>query len=298
MNIIVTGSLGHISKPLTQTLIQKGHSVTLISSNPERQKDIEAIGAQAAIGSIDDAAFLSDTFSGADIAYCMEPPINFFDQKEDMGHYWLNIAHSYRQAIKQSGITKIIHLSSIGAHTDKGVGMLKEHKAVEDIFKTLPDTVSIKFIRPVGFYYNIFAYIPTIKNTGAIIQNYGGDRKDPWVSPLDIAATIAEEMEKPFSGRSVHYIASDEISPNELAKLLGEAINKPDLKWKEISDEEFLSGLIQIGMNPDAAQGFTEMNAGRKNGVLYEDYNRHKPVLGKVKLKDFTKNFAAVYNQQ
>jgi hypothetical protein len=29
---------------------------------------------------------------------------------------------------------------------------------------------------------------------------------------------------------------------------------------------------------------------------LYEDYNQHKPILGKVKLKDFAKEFADVYN--
>lgn len=41
MNIVLTGSLGHISKALAGTLITKGHTVTIISSNPERQKDIE-----------------------------------------------------------------------------------------------------------------------------------------------------------------------------------------------------------------------------------------------------------------
>ena len=34
MKIIVTGSLGNISKPLTVGLIQKGHKVTVISSKP------------------------------------------------------------------------------------------------------------------------------------------------------------------------------------------------------------------------------------------------------------------------
>ena len=52
MKIIITGSLGHISKPLAQELVQKGHAVTVISSNPDKQKDIEAIGAIAAIGSV------------------------------------------------------------------------------------------------------------------------------------------------------------------------------------------------------------------------------------------------------
>ena len=57
MKIVITGSLGNISKPLTQTLVQKGHLVTVISSKPDRQKDIEALGAKAAIGSIEDVDF-------------------------------------------------------------------------------------------------------------------------------------------------------------------------------------------------------------------------------------------------
>lgn len=33
MKIIVTGSLGLINTPLTKELVQKGHTVTVISSN-------------------------------------------------------------------------------------------------------------------------------------------------------------------------------------------------------------------------------------------------------------------------
>lgn len=51
MKIIVTGSLGHISKPLAEKLLQQGHGVTVVSSNPERQQEIEALGARATIGS-------------------------------------------------------------------------------------------------------------------------------------------------------------------------------------------------------------------------------------------------------
>ncbi len=41
MKVIVTGSLGNISKPLAIELVQKGHTVTIISSKPEKQIDIE-----------------------------------------------------------------------------------------------------------------------------------------------------------------------------------------------------------------------------------------------------------------
>jgi len=168
---------------------------------------------------------------------------------------------------------------------------------VENILKQLPDDVSIKFMRPVGFYYNMFAFIETIKTQGAIISNYGGDQKEPWVSPLDIATVIAEEIDKPFDGREIRYIASDEVSPNEVAKILGEAIGEPDLKWLVIPDEQLLKGMIASGMNPQTAKGFVEMNVARRGGVLYEDYYRHKPTLGSVKLKDFAKEFAVVFNQ-
>ena len=299
MNIVLTGSLGHISKSLATNLIAKGHSVTVISSTPERQTAIEAIGAKAAFGSVDDPAFLSSTFAGADIVYQMEPPFNFFDHTvDDLEAYWLNIAKSYRQAVQQSGITKLVHLSSVGAHTDKGVGMLAIHHLVENILNELPNTISIKTMRPVGFYYNMFAFIPAIKKANAIIQNYGGNEREPWISPLDIAEVIAEEMEKPFNGRAVRYIASDEVSPDEVATVLGGAIGKPGLVWQTITDEEFQNNLVNTGFNPQAAKGLTEMNAGRRSGVLYEDYFKHKPIPGKVKLEDFAKEFAVVYHSE
>jgi len=300
MKIIVTGSLGHISRPLTAELLQKGHAVTVISSKPERQAEIEALGAIAAIGTMEDADFLSATFKGADIVYVMEThgASSFFDPNLDLMAVISKIGQNYKQAIQQSGVKRVVHLSSIGAHTDKGNGILAFHYNVENILKQLPDDVSIKFMRPVGFYYNMFAFIPTIKTQGAIVSNYGGDVKNPWVSPLDIAAVIAEEMEKPFDGREIRYIASDEVSPNEVAGVLGEAIGKPDLKWLAIPDEQLLNGMVAAGMNSNIAKGLVEMNAGFHRGPLYEDYYLHRPaVFGKVKLTDFAKDFAAAFKQ-
>lgn len=298
MKVILSGSLGHINKPLATELIAKGHSVTIISSKTDRQKEIENFGAKAAIGTFDDIDFLATTFKGADIVYTMVPPINFFNPNLDFIAYYGQLANHFKLAILKAGVTKVIHLSTIAAHTNKGNGMLAYGYEIESILKTLPDNVAIKFMRPVGFYYNMFAFIPAIKNAGCIFQNYGGDKlKEPWVSPFDIAETIAEEIELPFDGRKVRYIASDEVTPNEAATILGEAIGKPDLKWNVISNEDFIANLVRVGFSSQAAEGLAGMNAGRVSGVLYEDYHKHKPTLGKVKLADFAKEFASVFNQ-
>src|SRR5882762_2213129 len=116
MKIIVTGSLGHISKPLTAALVQKGHAVTVISSKPEKQKDIEALGATAAIGTLEDADFLAASFTGADAVYTMIPPTSYLDPSLDMKAFYHKIGTNYAQAIQKSGVKRVVHLSSIGAH--------------------------------------------------------------------------------------------------------------------------------------------------------------------------------------
>lgn len=285
MKIIVTGSLGQVSKPLTEELIEKGHSVTVISSRPERQKDIESLGAKAAIGRMEDADFLTTTFTGADAAYCM---IASGDAN--------TIANNYKQAIQQANVKRIVHLSSVGAHTDRNNGFLRDFYMVENILRELPADIVITHLRAGGLYSNLYRFVGAIKTQGVIESNYGADDKTPWVSPMDIAAVAAEEIIMPFEGRKVRYVASDESTCNEVAGILGAAIGKPDLKWLLISDEQMRSSLIASGMPPDIAEGFVEMNAGTHSGEVCEDYYRNRPVLGKVKVADFAKEFAVLFN--
>jgi nucleoside-diphosphate-sugar epimerase len=327
MKIVLTGSIGNISKPLAQQLIAKGHDVTVISSKAERQKDIEALGAKAAIGNMEDAAFLTKAFTGADIVYCMETT----DRSAMTDpNYTLDVlierikkvVNNYKHAIMQAGVKKVVHLSSIGAHRDNGVGLLKFHYYAEKIMNELPADVSVKFMRPVGFYYNLLDNAPLIKTLskgfvgaimalqhygiggllsgkrGVIVANYGGDTMNLMVSPLDIASTIAEEMEKPFAGRTIRYIASEEITCSQTATILGEAIGKPYLKWGVISDKQLLKALIGMKVTPSIAEGIVEMNASGRNGLMYEDYYRHRPALGKTKLTSYAPEFAKVYNQE
>ncbi|MEJ7740706.1 MAG: NAD(P)H-binding protein [Chitinophagaceae bacterium] len=112
MKVILTGSLGNISKPLTKELVQKGHTVTVISSNREKRTDIETLGATAAVGSLDDVNFLVATITGADAMYCMIPP-NYLTEPDLIAYYRI-IGSNYAQAIQGSGVKRVVHLSSMG----------------------------------------------------------------------------------------------------------------------------------------------------------------------------------------
>lgn len=301
MNIVITGSIGHIGKPLTTGLIQKGHQVTVITSKTERRSAIEALGAKAAVGTFFDVDFLTQTFTGADVVYLMEAWEgigSIFDNNVDFVAAFNHIGQNYKTAVEQSGVKRVVHLSSIGAHTNQGTGSLYLHNQVEGILGGLPADVAIKFIRPVGFYSNLYRSLDAIRNKQAIISTYGGDQKEPWVAAEDIAETIATEMEKPFEGRSIHYVVSDEVSPNEIAQILGEAIGEPNLKWTVIPSEQMLGNMLAAGMNEWIANGFIAMQAAQGSGSLYEDLYRHQPAFGKTKFREFAKEFAQVYHQQ
>jgi uncharacterized protein YbjT (DUF2867 family) len=293
MKIIITGSLGNISKPLTKTLINAGHTVTVISSNPAKTADIEALGAKAAIGSLGDADFLTQTFTGADALYAMVPP-SF--SAESLQAYQNETGKSYAEAIRRSGITKVVALSSIGAHLDSGVGPIKGLHDVEGILSRL-DGVNVKFVRAPLFYINFYGNIPLIKHQGIIGSNYPADARLIMVHPKDIAAAIAEELQGIFNGKSVRYIVSDESTTTEVAAVLGAAIGKPELPWVEFTDEQLEGGLLQAGVPPEMTRNFVEMGTAVRNGKIWEDYDKHKPTTsGKVSLADFAKEFAEQYN--
>ena len=125
MKIIVTGSLGNISQPLATELVQQGHTVTIISSQPDRQASIEALGATAAIGSLADVDFLATTFAGADAVYAMVPPSY---TEPNSRAYFQRIGRSYAQAIQRAAGT-----DSLGTWQMKDLGEMSLVSSEEDI---------------------------------------------------------------------------------------------------------------------------------------------------------------------
>lgn len=292
MKIIVTGSLGHIGKPLTEELVQKGHRVTVISSKAERQKDIEKLGASAAVGSLEDADFLASVFSGADAVFAMVPPS--YTNPDQIGYY-RKFGENYAQAVEKSSVKRVVHLSSYGAHLETGSGLIFGSHIVEGILDELKN-VAVTHLRPGYFYYNLYAFVDMIKESGIMGANYGDDDRLILVSPIDIARAAAEELSATATDRKVRYVVSDERTCNGTARVLGAAIGKPDLKWLTFTDEQTRESMEKKGMPPPLVALLVEMFAGIHSGVLREDYDLHKSkATGKVKLEDFAKEFAAAF---
>lgn len=294
MKITITGSLGHIGHPLTLALIKAGHQVTVITSNEKKKMEIEALGASAAIGRIDNPQFLTETFSGMDAAFCMIPPD--YSQPDQVGYY-ARLASVYAEAIESAGVKRIVHLSSYGAHLPSGTGFISGSYRTEQIFKGIPN-IQLTLLRPAYFYYNLLHFVDMIKQAGFIAAVYGGEDKLLMVSPIDIAAVAAEELQVTGNVSQIHYINSDERTCTEVAQILGKAIGIDDLKWHVFAPEKVLESVLASGMPENAARNLVELGQALHTGKLNEDYVVHKPAFGNVKIEDYAVEFARIFKEE
>ena len=292
MKITLTGSIGNITKPLAEILVAKGHEVKIISSNADRAEEIKSLGAIPLIGSVSDIEFLKDAFTGADAIYTMVPP-NFAAPK--FRAYIKSIGENYAAAIKESGVKKVVNLSSVGADLPDGTGPIAGLHDVENIFATL-NGVDVKHLRAGYFYINFLANIDMVKHANILGSNFGADSKLVLVHPRNIAEVAAEVLESNFTGKTIQYVASDdESTPADVANILGTAVGKPALPWVEFSDEDAFSGMVGAGLPEEIAKNYVEMGDAIRSNKLFVDYYKNRPVLGNIKLKDFAAEFAAAY---
>lgn len=292
MKITILGSLGNIGKPLTELLVNAKHDVTVISTNQDRKTEIENLGANAAIGTITDIDFLTAIFKQSDAVFTMTPP-NMGGS--DIIENTTNAGRVIARAISNSGIKRVVMLSSIGADSPVDNGPIKGLHNIEQLFNELQD-VSVTFLRAGYFYTNLYGSLPMIKEAGIIGGNYPGLAAIPLVHPKDIAAAVASEIIKEGTQSDIQYIVSDYRTADEIAEVLGKAVAKSDLKWIEFTDEQSLQGMQQAGLPVEIAGLFTEMGLGIRTGVLQKDFlDKRSPVAGNTKLEDFAKEFALSY---
>ena len=295
MKHVITGGAGNISKPLALALLKAGHQVTVLGRNPENLESVTEDGAIPVIGSLEDAAFVTAAFAGADAAYLMIPP-NFL--ADDFRTYQRKVIRNYVDAIKANKVRKILVLSSVGAHMGKGAGPVDGLYELEQaIIKELPETDAI-FLRPSFFFYNLFQQAGLIKHAGVMGANYPGPNGKMFlVDTSDIADTAFEYLNKAeFTGKQVVNLYSDERSADEIASVLSASIGKPGIPWVVFPDEQALQGMLQSGLKPSMAKDYLDMGIAVRNGTMQSEFLAQGARQGKKRLEDFAPAFAAFYN--
>lgn len=291
MKIAMLGSLGNINRIVVPKLVQAGHDVTVISTSPKRQASIEAVGAHAAIGTMTDVDFLSTTFTGKDVVYLMlsggigdDPFAGAIAQ-----------AKIWKQALKNAGVTNVVNLSSIGADAGEVAGSLHAYNLIEQELRRLAD-VNLAFIRPTGFYANLFGNLATIKADHKIYSSTPADSVQKYVAPEDIARVVYPLINHTPTGITVKYAFSDTFTGDQFVADLRDALKMPDLQWVQISDDQYQANLTNHGVPVKVAPSLVQTSRYQRDPEgLYTDLNASDTDAGQVKLADFVRTFVVAY---
>lgn len=292
---VITGATGHTGKRIAEQLLAAGQPVKVISRKAENLAGLVGKGAEAAIGDLADAEFLTRAFQGARAVYLMIPP------KWDVADwraYQRTVIAAYTQALRDSGVAKVVVLSSQGAHLPEGAGPVSGLAELEQALRQIPG-LSVRNLRAGFFMENFLANIGLIKQAGIFGYALRADVQLPIVHTRDIAEVATRRLlDLDFTGHSHEFVggAADLTMP-EVAVVLGRAIDRPDLQYVSFPAADARAGMIQAGLPATIADGYNELFDALNRGVYQEGYARNAEVTTPTTLQWFAEQeFAPAFS--
>lgn len=228
-NVLVTGATGQQGGSVAHALLAKGYRVRALTRKPdgEAARRLASAGADVVAGDLADAASVRSAAQGVDTMFLMTNTYEAGPEEETRQGILA------ADAAKAAGIGHLIYSSVASADRKTGVPHFESKHLVERHIAGLglPYTISA----PVAFMENAVApwSIQGLRQgTHAFAMPPG--RALQLVAVADIGtfvAALAERREQVFGRR--FDIAGDELSGEEQAKILSQAIGRP-IAYQEI----------------------------------------------------------------
>jgi uncharacterized protein YbjT (DUF2867 family) len=219
-------------------------------------------GAEAFIADWSDAAALTKAFNGAHAAYLMLPPAKSRENQEQE-------STAIAQAVKESGIRYAVHLSSYGAQVPEGTGPVTGLHSSEQKLNAISD-LNVLHLRAAYFMENNLKSIGMIHGMGVLGNALLPDLKLPMIATPDVGDYATQRLlHLDFAGKQARELLGDrDLSMTEATAVIGRAIGKSDLEYKQLPYDLVEQALTQMGIPPKGAAMYVEMYKAINTGVL------------------------------
>jgi uncharacterized protein YbjT (DUF2867 family) len=264
---VVMGASGNTGHIVASNLLTRGQQVRVVGRNSAHLQPLTSKGAEPFIADASDASALTKAFHGADSAYVMIPPN--IASKDPIG-YANRVSDAITAAVKTSGTKNIVALSSIGAELPAGSGPVVGLHNLEQKLNQIP-SANVLYLRAGYFMENTLPQANAIRQMGSTAGPLRSDLKVPMIATRDIGAAAADILLHPTTrGKQTHELLGQrDLSYNEVASVIGQAIGKPDLKYIQLPDDQFRGLLVQMGMSEPMANLLLEMSHALNSGTMH-----------------------------
>jgi len=263
---VITGATGQTGNEVTEKLLAKGEQVRVVGRSAQRLEPLVKKGAEAFVADITDTGALTKAFSGAKAVYAMIPPD--VSTPDVLAHHQ-RVGDALAAAIEKSGVKYAVVLSSVGADkpdkTGPVVGLYNLERKLGAI-----SGLNALYLRPAAFMENLLSQVGVIKAFGTMAGPVKGDLPIPMIATRDIGDAAADALlQLDFQGKSTRELqGARDVTNIEAAKIIGAAIGKPDLTYKQMSAAQLKPGFVQMGMSSNMADLLLELAEAQNSGHL------------------------------
>jgi uncharacterized protein YbjT (DUF2867 family) len=189
---VIAGVTGHVGSVAAEKLLAKGQKIKVVVRDAGKGASWSKKGAEVAVGSLDDQAFLAGALRGAKGFFTLLPP-NY--QATDFFASQKKTADVIAAAVKASGVAHVVMLSSIGADHPAGTGPIQGLHYLENALRATGTQLTA--IRAGSFQENVGLSLAPAKAKG-IFPSFGpADYPVPMIATKDIGALVAESLLAP-----------------------------------------------------------------------------------------------------
>lgn len=269
---VITGATGNTGRAAAEKLLASGAKVRVIGRDAKRLERFSREGAEAVVADMTDAAALEKAFSGARAVYVMIPP-NLSAQ--DVRAYQERVTDSLAAAIRNNGIAYAIALSSTGADKTYGTGPVMGVHGLEKKLESI-DGLNALSLRCGYFMENLLPQIGIIQSLGFMAGPIRADVPLPMIATSDIGEAAAESLAKlDFVGKQTReLLGARHVTYTEAAKIIGAAIGKPDLAYRQVPASVLKPAMMQMGMSSNMVDLILEMSDALNTGHMKSEEPR------------------------
>jgi uncharacterized protein YbjT (DUF2867 family) len=172
-------------------------------------------------------------------------------------------------AIEKNGVKYAVVLSSFGADKPDKTGPVVGLHSLEKKLERISELNAV-YLRAGYFMENLLPQVGVIKSFGDMAGPVRADLALPMIATRDIGAAAAEVLLKlDFKGKRPRELqGARDVTYAETARIVGAAIGKPDLAYKQMSGAQLKPALLQMGMSSSMVDLLLEMADALNSGYM------------------------------
>ncbi|MFF0745423.1 NAD(P)H-binding protein [Streptomyces sp. NPDC004111] len=266
--IVITAPTGNIGSRLLSLLVEDapahGEEVRVVVRDPARLPESVRGRVEVVTGSHGDAATVERAFAGADAVFWLVPP----DARRTPEEAYSGFSRPAVRAFAAHGVGRVVGVSALGRGTPQAgrAGLVTASLAMDDLIAG--SGVAYRALANPSFFENLLEEADSIREHGVFTDTADPDRKAPMAAVADIAATAADLLlDRSWTGvGSVPVLGPQDLSPNDLARIMTEELGRP-VRYVRQPLDELRSAMLGHGLHAEFVEAMVDMKRAKDEGL-------------------------------